>query len=297
MDKDQLKTKRYMGFTDEKTQRVLDQHFNTYKYRRKYPIDHKFYRGANYDAKSLFINPKKLERRSKDAHSIYYSLMDHLPSYKNYPSRSKSLIFTNSYVEASEYSRKLYNVYPANNAKIAYSPMFSGFIKFPNIKKELGYTLTTFSFRIARLVAVCSVADVITNSNVEDSDVMSYLDKLHSTSYASLENDMNSNDIYNFIKKCDQYVKSEKARESVIKYAVMMDKSLLTYGFAPFTRYFLSGNKSLIETLDDLMNPTKNEIGLATGNEIMDIYPNLPKISEMWTDGFCFLTLNEPDSN
>jgi len=91
-----------------------------YKLFRGYYKDHDDY---------LFLDPKKGKpRKSAYASHNYYTLfIDNLPSWKEYPKRSQSVICSSSYTKASHYSSlsknsSVYIVFPYNGSKIGVCP-------------------------------------------------------------------------------------------------------------------------------------------------------------------------------
>jgi hypothetical protein len=65
----------------------------------------KIFKGlGNFRAKYLKTDPKKQSRISANTRNYYTLLMDNLPSWKNYPKRSQSLICTNDLKVADFYS-------------------------------------------------------------------------------------------------------------------------------------------------------------------------------------------------
>jgi len=94
---------RTVKMPPDKIQSTLDKHFS-----KTYPDGFHGYRGAKYTENSLFINPQKLTRTSKDTNNLYYVLMDNLPSYKNYP----SITYLVQYITlaSTRYARKKYSL-------------------------------------------------------------------------------------------------------------------------------------------------------------------------------------------
>jgi hypothetical protein len=78
------------------------------------------YRGAGYNGDIMYLNPSSYTRKSKDDTNNYYTLLfdEILPSWKNYPKRSKSVIMTDDKGYASDYGN-LYIVLPFNGSLMA----------------------------------------------------------------------------------------------------------------------------------------------------------------------------------
>lgn len=88
---------------------------------------------TRYMGDYLMVEPKKFRRKSAYVGSNYYTLlMDNLPSWKQYPKRSQSIVCDTGYHHASDYSvaGNLYYVFPVNGSKVGVAPeddIFSSF--------------------------------------------------------------------------------------------------------------------------------------------------------------------------
>ena len=78
------------------------------------------FRGINNTSNFLFVDPTKGKpRRSANIDTNYYTLLiDNLPSWKEYPLRSRSIVCSTSEEYASDYG-EVYIVIPYDNANIA----------------------------------------------------------------------------------------------------------------------------------------------------------------------------------
>jgi len=79
------------------------------------------YRGHRSRANYEEVYPSQGERESVDASNLYTVLLSRLPSWKNWPQRSHSLILSVSSETAEEYN-PLYYVFPDENAKLVIAP-------------------------------------------------------------------------------------------------------------------------------------------------------------------------------
>jgi len=76
------------------------------------------YRGLWFNDDYGYINPLNYNRKSANTSNYYTILFDEiLPSWKNMPKRSKSVICSTSFTEARAYGI-VYRVYPFNDSKI-----------------------------------------------------------------------------------------------------------------------------------------------------------------------------------
>lgn len=83
----------------------------------------RLYKGIriNFPRNVLFTDPKNTTRRSQNTTNYYTLLLDNLPSWKNYPKRSQSLICSTSSSYALSYG-DVYLVLPTDGANIAVCP-------------------------------------------------------------------------------------------------------------------------------------------------------------------------------
>jgi len=241
-----------------KGQSLLKISFNKYAYK-----SYKFYRSTrsmeHYSDNFLLVVPGKIERASKDTSNFYYVMFDNLPSWKGYPSRSKSIIFTNKQSVASDYTGTLCQVYPINNAKIAFGVYGDGFLNLPYAFKRLDVVsipdfmqqLNGF-FKAVNSVSIRKGAkqDLPSTVSLENSEYKSFLNSLDNLVTTEVIEDVGLNDYYsNFCKDIQTHKKGN------------------------WEGYF-----------DDLFNPQKNGIHVLTEDNF-----NSSLVYEFWTDSPCLL--------
>jgi len=94
------------------------------------------YRGIDSNDIFGYVKPSNFTRESAYAWKNYYTLLlDNLPSWKDYPKRSKSIITSTDDDYAEGFGGSLYVVFPVNNAKLAVAPssdIWSSFNYFDN---------------------------------------------------------------------------------------------------------------------------------------------------------------------
>ena len=97
------------------------------------------YRGAFDDkGETLIINPSKFERESAYIGSNYYTLlMDNLPSWKDYPKRSKSIVCTTSREKSEDYGNNTFIVFPKDGSKIGICKGDDIYVSFKYLLKQL----------------------------------------------------------------------------------------------------------------------------------------------------------------
>lgn len=120
-----------------------------------YKEGRKVYKGMQKLYNNLYLtDPKLKERKSQNTKNYYTLLFDNLPSWKDYPKRSRRLICTTNTAMARSYGQ-LYIVLPFNGAKFGVCPnsdMWDTQIESRN-KKDL-----------------CLFNDDLKNSNINESN-------------------------------------------------------------------------------------------------------------------------------
>lgn len=297
---------RTVKMPDDKIKPTLDKHFS-----KTYPNGFHGYRGAGYTESNLFLNPQKLARTSKDSNNLYYVLLDTLPSYKDYPSRSKSIIFTNKQQEARKYNPITFQVYPSNYAKLAVAEAKDEFISLPYAFSVFG--TYTFSSMISDLVISLASLYLIRPhldelKRIYESGNMTHLREWIEDMQAVLsKSTIRSNDFYrnppdvlNFLQAINNtdYKKYIKCMSFLYgKDIAYYHNITLPYNFGPSR--FMANLLSLLEyegpimdILDDAFDPKKNNIRLMNVSEATSIMQDT-KTYEIWTDSLCFLKMDE----
>lgn len=287
-----IESDRRVNMPSDKINNVLINHF------KSYPNAQYFRASKNYNSSQLFINPKKIQRTSKDANNAYYVLMDNLPSWQGFPSRSKSIIFTNQRSIASEYPGKIYQVYPSNNSKVAYARYKSDFIYMPKLKQD---TITQFSEKVAiyasfmmllkRAGGINKVLDSIEKNNKLISNYVD-IDNLKAISLYMPKSDPSK--FWESMLDIDKSL-NDVTHDNLVKLTEKMINHIrINWGTLFFDRSVILEIKdygSFIKFLDDKMNPTDNNIGWAYGKDIYNVTKNTADNLELWCDGLCYLTI------
>jgi hypothetical protein len=147
--------------TEGRTQKIDEEDFyknvksqcsdilNTYKKREFY------FRGiTDFSQKFGFIKPKNFERVSRNTDNYYTLLMDNLPSWKSFPKRSKSIVFSNDVEMGSSYGNT-YILFPKNGAKIGRAPEQDIWYSFKTLEGEFrssSFILSDFNDFINRQI-------------------------------------------------------------------------------------------------------------------------------------------------
>jgi hypothetical protein len=148
-----MKLKHFL-LTEGRTQKISEEDF--YKkvkvecsdILKSYNNRNFYYRGIKgFKEKFGFVKPSSFERESENTDNYYTLLMDNLPSWKNYPKRSKSIVFTNDIDTAVSYGNS-YILFPKNGVKIAEASAEDIWYSFPKLKRFEINILTTFNERL-----------------------------------------------------------------------------------------------------------------------------------------------------
>jgi len=216
-----------------------------------------FYRKSKFVYDPPFINPKKIQRASKDTFNLYYIIMDTFPAWKGWPSRSKSVIFTNSESTASDYTGIMYKVYPANNAKIAWGNYSEDFLHFPYLEDRTGLMLTRFLTKFREMVRRLTKRSLLNDINQSDWDDMSkYIDIILSKyDWSSNRDDYIFPDLSIFIVLKDGYEKG----------------------------------MGINDILNDLFDPIKNLFKMRSLSAALDYFKSDKHPKEIWTDSLCYV--------
>ena len=241
------------------------------------------YRGHSTGNSYEEVYPSKGERISTDTSNIYTVLLSRLPSWKGWPQRSNSLIFSNSQAVSSEYGSKMFYVFPNKNAKIVITPSSDIFERhsFP------------FLFKYTKL-------------NIQDLGILSSIIESLDDRFPDVEwEDIGYSDNTDFLK-ADEYnhfikhLQSVSTRDKVIKLYKNVKKSKISrrlYGEEDKTSKILNGYINTYKThngnwemfLDFLLNPESNGFKLVPFLKLNKSSYIGSKENEMWTDSNCML--------
>lgn len=142
--------KRSTILTDENEIMFQDIHRNCSEALVALSKDKIIYKGLrNIRDDILLTDPKLKKRKSKNTENYYTLLFDNLPSWKEYPKRSRLLICSTSRSVASEYGNS-YLVLPFNGAKIGVCPTMDMWLSFLDYLK--GKDLADFNYDLKKIL-------------------------------------------------------------------------------------------------------------------------------------------------
>jgi hypothetical protein len=223
------------------------------------------YRGMNDTGKFVLINGKKINRTSANTLNFGTMLCDILPSWRQWPKRSKSIICTNSMDRASYYGdnnyRATYVMIPLENQKIAMS------------------NANDFWFSA---VDVYQVGEDITNFNQFNYWIDDILTMFSKKIPASLIENAYT-DVKSLIKVFEliyEYIVSKKDPASVIRR--IANNRNFYYRHRSDTKKILSTMTKIgvLKTFDNMLNPSKN-------NNLYSNFTQMPAAdnNEIWFTG------------
>ena len=228
---------------------------NIYKYYQKGLTA--IYRGiSGQTMPALFVDPSKGDLRVSANTTNYYTLlMDNLPSWKQYPKRSRSLICSTDIFNASSYGMD-YMVFPYNGTKIGIVNSEDIWNTFKNL--YLGANdLTMFNDILENILNVANFNIGIGNS--------------YDTSW---------NVLLKVIKNADK--KKDIVLQSIEEEIVELSTYKI-YKEKKWIYKWLHSDKSLVEVLNDEMDPSMHAFKLVKAGN------GLPYDRELWVGGPCVL--------
>lgn len=256
---------------------------------------------------SAIITPR--HRTSAGTDNVYTLLISEiLPSWKNWPKRNNSLIFSLSYDEASRYTdwfteynkpnatieqRQLYNVFPNNDAMVAVCPYEDMWSSFKYLTKKLGVGVSSIGPNLASAIsaAVYIIRErasikipneliATTNPNnilalFENDDIITILKLFKFVDTNFKKPTIDANAISTYMKAFQQN-------------GVRFTKIVISDNFAKSYANSLLNNIPTITFLDNHMNPTINGFKLVPTLNVMD-HINSGFNNELYTEGSCLL--------
>jgi hypothetical protein len=200
---------------------------------------------------SYIVSPSKYTRVSKNTKNYYTLILDNLPSWKSYPKRSKSIICSMSYGNASQYSNgQPHIVFPITDAKIGMCPNEDIWDSF---KKSMPDGLNLFNSVLYELYEFLHHTKVANNLNTWD-ELLNHFSIITDN--------------------------KEKIREAMQSEAIMYDAAISE---------FVHSNKSFYEYLEYAFDPIRNNFRLI--DSYKNEYTELERFrtNEVWTDADCYL--------
>lgn len=240
------------------------------------------FRGHIKQVSDIFISEPKFRTSSHTLNSlnIYNDLMSNiLPSWQNWPKRNHSFICTTGYKRAENYG-SVYMVFPKNGTDIAICPN-------PDIWdsiKTIGMNLDNFNILLTKIIYYTinyKKEEINFNQNIFNKQS----DFLLKNNLFILLNDINHDYLEKVLSSfLDNYNYYHDDDKNDIHYNLAR-----RYNGAYFVEYILSelkSKKSIINILDDLFRPDKNEftkLKIKDFNYNSFINKNFPN-NEIWFD-------------
>jgi len=246
-----------------------------------------------------------------DSNLVTRLVSDILPSWKLIPKRSNSVICTNDYLEAIYYrsygfrrNGVIYVIIPPNDAHIAIAPKADFWYSFDYIEDTTGLTsidlvnksLLTFLGFFYYVIDKDIASDIIsewpneflrTKRNVQN-DYSKYNEAVK-----NLFLNENKATILRVINAIDQALSNKKFRDRIkpIFNLVIDNGPLSKLGNYIIKEKSMNNNISIIDILDDLFDPDKNNFETTLYSRFVDrVYQSC----EVWTDKPCiFIDIND----
>ena len=211
------------------------------------------YRGVKGSAAYPYwiVDPHKFYRKSRNTNNFYTGLIDRLPSWRNWPKRSRSIICSTNPRNVSAYGHSMI-VFPKNGSKIGICSEDDFWYSFPVVKKRLAMTvMSDFNYCFHK-----TFIDI-------DVKLGKLAETLNETNYDEFMNELQKIKVYDIVNK---WVFANK-RGTILK---DMNENF----DGDWETYF-----------DGLLNPQKNEMSLQTIETFNPEYLD----REVWTDNLSLM--------
>jgi hypothetical protein len=230
---------------------------------KDYENGYKLYRGLYKPAGNYALVDPKSGKPRKSAYATYnyYTLfIDNLPSWRQYPKRSESLICTTSYTKAVQYTydNNPYIVFPYDNAKLAVAPTDDIFTSF-KIYHDNTYNL-------------------IFGTGREFNEFLEwFFDKITGIDDAS----SNWNRLKKAMNIFDKEWKTGEAKEDIEN---TYNSTYTRHLYESIVSFFEDNYKgNMLKMFDKLLNPDYN------GFRLTKKISQIPDDREVWTDSKCLM--------
>jgi len=229
---------------------------------KKHLEEYRIFRGRDHNdirapSPYKFISPSKTYRMSRNTINVVNSFLDILPSWKNWPKRSNSIICSNSRVTAGWYG-VAFQVFPFNNAKIGICSQSDFWESFPVITERFSkHNVDSFNYVLSAAYNTFGIDVDPDNFKPEDAKkLIDYLNK-ETLKYRNID----------FLYKTDTSKGNATQRHDS---KTLKEDMIIFYKGGDWTDYF-----------DELLSPEKNNFKLVSISEYTAI--ETPR-KEVWTD-------------
>lgn len=234
------------------------------------------YRGIrNFNKTYALVKPSQVKRKSRNTSNIYTALMDILPSWREWPKRSLSIICSSSVGYAARYSGPpispdwesvgaVYCVLPKNESRIAIcsaDDIWNSFVVISDRwgKDSMDLFNETFETIFSQLL---KFSGVLVQDDIKKFD---------------------GNQMKKFLSKADEITKETNALKDSLIYLENRYAFFITV-IEDIRKYKNEKNLTWLEYFDELLNPIDNGFTLST----IEMY-NPDSFREVWTDADCLL--------
>jgi hypothetical protein len=220
------------------------------------------------------VFPSRGERKSLDSSNVYTNLLSSLPSWKDYPPRSFSLIFGSNEDTVDLYPGATFYVFPKNGARIVVSPVKDVLSAraFPHLEKNTDLNITNFIYMPAVMEALIGNYEYISDINLSHHDKDHWVFGLAHSNYQK------------FIDLLQEL--STKERLAQIMQDLRKTSSNVTFYIDKILSAYMKHGGTWEQFFDDNLDPQKNGYALVGLNE-MSKYTD--DEHECWTNSDCLL--------
>lgn len=233
-------------------------------------------------------------RKSSGTGNIYNRLVSGvLPSWRSWPKRSHSIIFSNDMKNVEVYTKinqnaKIYAIYPKNSANIVVCPTYDMWTSFSFIDTER--PVPDINNMVETYLTYTIVANNVENYseiNKKDKNDSIYLEWMNANDRViKTFDDGNDNEVIELFKLADSvdpndYIVDVYANKSYVNL-------FKNYVYPIMTKYKLTYTKAM----DYLMSPDINGFSLTTIDKLGECVKNMGNdVYEMYTDSECLFRL------
>ena len=223
--------------------------------------DRYIYRGVRQDDLYYIVEPRQFSRKSKNTVNFYTLLVDNMPSWINYPKRSKSIICTTDHYKPRSYGTTFVVIPLESMASFGVCPENDFWYSFRDgLKVEY---MSYFNNSICRMAGLIS-----------DSNSFPAKDNILATGIAYPSYNLTYEQLMQFFDVVDNNKQFMRSNPPVI--------NALENIFSDC----INGDAKIHDVLMQQMTPTANKFSL------LEYYKNsseLPENREVWTDSKCLL--------
>lgn len=258
-----IEEERTQEIDETKALQIMSNHCRAYLERYQEPV---MFRGVQrLTRRYAYVEPAKYERESANTSNLYTWLIDIMPSWKNFPKRSKSIVCTTQAHGGKGYG-VVYAVVPFDNARIGVCSAGDFWASFDKVREMGSNTMDDFNRSLKIFLDRCARIAARPDEKVE-----------HSAT--------DSKEIFfQSIKVADQIMKNLKKADMLNR----ITDDIQGY-YTPVPEYMVQHWQrpgDIMKLLNALLDPVKNDldlVGVADIGKYAEASNSSGK-NEIWTD-------------